>query len=143
MGAELSEIYAGFCGGIPDKIPNDAESKQPIKPEINKDIQKYKNFVFEIDSAKAKNTFKIENYTNNKGTMLYLFYLRMFEIKEIKGGESWLSSRSIGAEFDVPEESDVFPDIYAKYKRMNMKEKRKTLELIWDIILGIHEDQMT
>eukprot|EP01084_Bolivina_argentea_P289021 496197_1 len=68
--------------------------------------------------------------------MLYIFYLKMFEIQEIQSNRSWLSPISVGTEFDVSEKENPFKEIYEKYKHMNMVNKRKTLEMTWDIILG-------
>eukprot|EP01084_Bolivina_argentea_P189253 325505_1 len=104
MGADIPTIYTGLCGTSTGK-PVDIEPVEVI-PNKNKELQKYKDLVLEIDRVKSKNTFKIDNYANNKGTMLYIFYLKMFEIQETQSNRSWLSPISVGTEFDVSEKEN-------------------------------------
>lgn len=91
-------------------------------------------------------TFKIEDYANDKGKALYLFFLKLHtpfqsDSKEEEKAETTEKKESSSEEFpfDV-NKKDPFGPIQKKYRAGDINVKRDILEEIWDIILGNTDD---
>eukprot|EP01084_Bolivina_argentea_P303567 524141_1 len=124
MGAELSEMCDSICSGVDDT---------EIEPEIDETTQKYIDFVKRIDGKLKNDKLHVEAYKGNNGKMLYLFYLKSMNIKQME--------REIADDdtFNVAS-SDPFETLNKKWKQSGVRgytieDKRKMLEEVWDFIL--------
>eukprot|EP01084_Bolivina_argentea_P177639 307144_1 len=150
MGQQVSEMYDGICGG--DKNV-EAEISEEEKQK-RKDIQKNRGPVDAIDKQIKNATFRIEDYKSNKGKVLYIFYLKMFEIKDEQNG---IVATDVTDEKDeTKDEKDEKEDkeskfdmtkaypfkfIQTRWSKLNTNDRKQMLEEVWDFVLENTDDE--
>eukprot|EP01083_Nonionella_stella_P220661 789266_1 len=150
MGADFGSFYDNICGG--DSV--DAEDVKKEEEELAKKKKEMKGYITMAKAADEKlsrqmSRADLKEWGEDYGKMLYLFYLKMFNIQHVDKGKSWIHDPGSSLEKDKKKEKDTkfdytkadpFEDIHIQWKDLTDNEKRGYLEEIWDILLGNTDD---
>lgn len=147
MGADVSNICSGICGGDDDLFVGPEAQEEERRTQ---DFKRKEEFVKDVDFKKEKGAFKIELYKSDNGKLLYLFYIRSMELKKIDISSSRDDTFDSSLPEPDPEQPDIIPPdpdpfIYFDKKWNNnvwkLNEKKKILEEVWDLILKNDDDK--
>eukprot|EP01083_Nonionella_stella_P148968 472475_1 len=149
MGSEVSQMYAAVCSCDNPITDNDVVIQGKLT-KLEKQMLQYVAMVNEIDEQHRNETFDVQNYADDTGKMLYLFYMKMFTFQtHSPNTKSNISPRTPW--IDVIQETgdevqfnasypDPFEYVEQELKGLSIKRQRSYLEKIWDVLLGNRDE---
>ena len=127
---EVSSICDSMCGDSDEtqtqqQIEIEGESVQQVEIKMKVD------FVKDIDFKMSKGVFKVEDYVHNNGRMLYIFFIRSMQIKNM---DIPISNQDT---VDITK-PNPFAFAHEKWESSDwtLDGKKEILEVIWDLIFN-------